>query len=374
MVDDVELNRQVAQELLEKMGLIIELANDGFDAIQQTEENGPFDAILMDLQMPEMDGFDATRTIRKNPAHLKLPIIAMTAHAMSGIWEQCQAAGMDDHVAKPIDIVGLSKTLLRWIPEKTTSEEYQPQQATPIQPEQQEAAPEPVTMILPGINVRKALQQMDNDAQFFKKMLLIFQRDFSETTGTIRTILASEKEEELLEGRRLAHTIKGVAGHLAAESLHSISRDLENAILANQRETWPALLDRFEEALTLVLQSIDALSQEPQESQESRASRESREDHNTQKTTTPSEQPNAATPSEEDHVTMTEQLQQLYQLILENHSDAEELCENLIPLLQEEALKNEVEQLQLALSHYDFDSALPPLERISEHYHVSLKP
>ncbi|MBF0463289.1 MAG: response regulator [Magnetococcales bacterium] len=117
LVDDIHLNRQVAQELLTGMGLAVEWAADGREAVQKvTQAERPFAAVLMDLEMPEMDGYEATRTIRQNPRHAQLPIIAMTAHAMDGVREQCLAAGMNGHMAKPIDPVELGKLLLRWIP------------------------------------------------------------------------------------------------------------------------------------------------------------------------------------------------------------------------------------------------------------------
>ncbi len=114
LVEDNEINQQVAMEILADAGLIVSLANNGQEAVDAVEANR-FDAVLMDVQMPVMDGYTATRTIRRDPRFKDLPIIAMTAHAMAGDQEKSTAAGMNDHVTKPIDPEQLFATLARWI-------------------------------------------------------------------------------------------------------------------------------------------------------------------------------------------------------------------------------------------------------------------
>jgi len=114
LVEDNEVNCEVAQELLGQAGIVVTIARDGREALQ-TLERESFDGVLMDCQMPSMDGFEATRRVRENPAWKDLPVIAMTANAMVGDREKALAAGMNDHIAKPIDVSHMFATLARWV-------------------------------------------------------------------------------------------------------------------------------------------------------------------------------------------------------------------------------------------------------------------
>src|SRR6185295_9734598 len=117
LAEDNEINQQIAVELLESAGARVEVANNGREAVEKLFAGGPqtYDAVLMDLQMPEMDGIEATRRIRAEARFAKLPIIAMTAHAMIEERERCSAAGMVDHISKPIDPHIMFQTLSRWV-------------------------------------------------------------------------------------------------------------------------------------------------------------------------------------------------------------------------------------------------------------------
>jgi CheY-like chemotaxis protein len=114
LVEDNEINQQVARELLEGAGLPVAIATNGEEAVGAVKKKD-FEAVLMDVQMPVMDGYQATREIRKDERLKGLPIIAMTAHAMTGDREKCLKAGMNDYVSKPIDPDELFFTLVKWI-------------------------------------------------------------------------------------------------------------------------------------------------------------------------------------------------------------------------------------------------------------------
>jgi signal transduction histidine kinase/DNA-binding response OmpR family regulator/PAS domain-containing protein len=113
LVEDNEVNQLVASRILKKAGFLVSIANNGLEAVKMVREE-EFSLVLMDIQMPEMDGFEATREIRKLPGFEKLPIVAMTAHAMSGDKELSVKAGMNDHINKPIDVSELFKTIAKW--------------------------------------------------------------------------------------------------------------------------------------------------------------------------------------------------------------------------------------------------------------------
>jgi CheY-like chemotaxis protein len=115
LVEDNEMNQELALELLENAGIKVVLANNGQAALNVLAEDTAFDGILMDCQMPVMDGYTATREIRKNPIFREIPIIAMTANAMAGDKEKVVEAGMNDHIAKPLDVTQMFATISRWV-------------------------------------------------------------------------------------------------------------------------------------------------------------------------------------------------------------------------------------------------------------------
>ena len=114
LVEDNQINQMVAQKMLEKIGLESTLAHDGQQALNMLEQN-TYDAVLMDCQMPVLDGFEATRRIREQEALKTLPVIAMTANVMEGDREKCIAVGMNDYIGKPVVEAALKKTLARWL-------------------------------------------------------------------------------------------------------------------------------------------------------------------------------------------------------------------------------------------------------------------
>ena len=211
LVEDNEINRQVAREILEGAGLVVETANDGIEAVRKTRAT-EYDALLMDIQMPGMDGFEATAEIRKDERYQNLPIIAMTAHAMAGDREKSLDAGMNDHVTKPIDPDGLFSTLLRWI-EPGVRE-------VPGGLEEKESAKEPEEGLLPpdlpGISVRSGLEKVGGNRPLYRKLLGKFLSSNSRTMDEIKEALAADDMET---ASRVAHAVKGVSGNLGAEDL-----------------------------------------------------------------------------------------------------------------------------------------------------------
>ncbi|MBW2465709.1 MAG: response regulator, partial [Deltaproteobacteria bacterium] len=232
LAEDNEINQQVAVELLEKAGIIVDVVDNGVKALAAVQKKN-YDLVLMDIQMPEMDGLKATGKIRemeeqghkKGQMSRKLPIVAMTAHAMSGDREKSLGAGMNDHITKPIDPAELYATLIKWIrPEdrEQRSGKKRVEADTPnaeiSQDKSREAIEESVEKAatvaalpdqLPGINVTQGMMRVAGNEKLYLKILTQFQGNQENVEEKIREAFMLEDFEEAV---RLAHTLKGVSG------------------------------------------------------------------------------------------------------------------------------------------------------------------
>ncbi len=227
LVEDNLINRQVARELLESAGFEVTEALNGADALRLVESFA-YDAVLMDIQMPGMDGLEATRRIRAlgetgGERFRNLPILAMTAHAMVGDREKSLAAGMNDHINKPLDPDRLYVTLRRWIagvdlPDLVAGEGGG-LQVQGVPPE------------LPGVNLAAGLRCVAGNGRLYRQLLESFYRD---NRGAVGEIEAALKGGEVEKAKRLAHTLKGVAGNLGALAIQEAARQLEMALLKEE--------------------------------------------------------------------------------------------------------------------------------------------
>jgi CheY-like chemotaxis protein len=208
----------------------------------------------MDIEMPEMDGHEATRTIRRDPRFNELPIIAMTAHAIAGDREKSLEVGMNDHVTKPIDPNQLFSTLIRWI---KPGERQVP--ARPLEPADKKQLADDTLQLpdLPGISVEAGLSRLGGNRKLYREILVEFRRDYSDAAKQIREALASGARES---AQRLAHTVKGVSGNIGAEELYKRAGELESAIRHEASGEIEALTDRFSEALSNIMNSLEVLS------------------------------------------------------------------------------------------------------------------
>ena len=245
LVEDNEINRQVGRELLEKVGVKVSEAVNGreaVNAVRQTE----FAAVLMDLQMPEMDGITATREIRKtNP---DIPIIATTAHAMVEERERCLAAGMNDHVSKPIDPQKLYAALGRWLgkPEAV---------AVAVAPENLFAQESDAFPNLDGLDCERALKMVDGNRPLLIKLFGKFGKNHGRADVEISTAL---QQGDNVLAHRLAHTVAGVAGTIGAYDLERVSRALLKAIKSEEKAEIEILLRDFSQELARVIASLSS--------------------------------------------------------------------------------------------------------------------
>lgn len=260
LVEDNEINRDVATALLARADCIIEIAENGSDAINMIRAHaGPagtaYDAVLMDIQMPVMDGVKATRIIRDDPALVHLPIIAMTAHALKGDREACLDAGMDDYVSKPINERELYQALVKWIKPGNGKPRNVASQAS-------DRAREPgvgIPAIIPGIDVTTGLRQVGGNPVLFRNILESFERTFGNGPDDVKKFLAENDVEKM---KQLIHSIKGVSGNIGANDLFQAARALEPALQEGGNSTPVPLVHAFIEELTRVLASLKKIDWE----------------------------------------------------------------------------------------------------------------
>ncbi len=225
LVEDNEVNQQVARELLESAGAIVTVANHGGEAVKiltNGDQAPAFDVAFMDLQMPEMDGFTATKLLRRDPRLQKFPIIAMTAHALVEEHQRCLDAGMNDHVSKPIDPDNLLSTLMRWA--KPQPKQVLASQASfrPIKASEEVVLPE-----IAGINLEDGLKRVAGNRQLYRDLLGQFAAKQGNAAAQISTALESGNHAG---AERIAHTVKGVAGNIGITEVQSVAQKLEKAL------------------------------------------------------------------------------------------------------------------------------------------------
>ena len=219
VTEDNDINQQIAVELLEGAGAVVTVANNGREAVEKLSGPGapPFDIVLMDLQMPEMDGYQATAKLRADPRLSGLPIIAMTAHATVEERQQCLDAGMNDHVSKPIDPAALFDAVGRFYSATASASAT----ASPETPSSQALPP------IAGLDTRNGLSRVRGNVKLYVKIL----RQFAEQQGpAIDQVTEALEAGDRASAERVAHTLKGVAGNIGATGVQSVAAELERGI------------------------------------------------------------------------------------------------------------------------------------------------
>ena len=228
LTEDNEINQQIASELLEGAGATVTIANNGREAVAMLSSGPqppPFDAVLMDLQMPEMDGYQATAKLRSDTRFATLPIIAMTAHATIEERQRCLAAGMNDHIAKPIDPVNLIETVARFY--KSADAAAADLDAGPLpdrRPAEDDAHGLPS---IAGLDTTDGLARVGGNRKLYLRLL----GQFIEQQGpAVAQITEAVAKREIALAERLAHSLKGVSGNIGATGVQSTAGALERLI------------------------------------------------------------------------------------------------------------------------------------------------
>ncbi|MBY0431291.1 MAG: response regulator [Rhodospirillales bacterium] len=245
VAEDNAINQQVAYEMLTQAGAMVRLAGNGAEAVAMLEHGEVFDAVLMDVQMPEMDGYQATRALRALPGLGELPIIAMTANAMASDRDLCLTSGMNDHMAKPLDPEAMVRVILRWTRGCAAAADM----PAPSQPVTL-AAPE-----LPGIDFTQALARLGGRQETLRKLLRGFRVRAAESLEACQAALTADDADGLAA---TAHALKGMAGNMSAVTIQDAADRIETAARAGRSEDWAALVEGLRDAVEPVCRGIDA--------------------------------------------------------------------------------------------------------------------
>ncbi len=338
LVEDNELNREVARELLSESGLVIDIAEDGAVALSRVAGQH-YDLVLMDMQMPVMDGLTATRRMRDMPELAGLPIVAMTANAMREDVEACLDAGMNDHIAKPIDPQDLWAKLLRWIRLRNPVLERD-RREEPVLPSR--VSPQIELPRIEGLNTEVGLKRVLGKPAVYLGLL----RRFVAGEQHLELMVAALQANDLASVERQVHSLKSVAGNIGADGLQQAAALLESALRSRRPvDELAVLLDRVRDQMTPLIEGLkqaltpldDASPALPDADAEPQASAQAR----------------------------AELLDQLARLLEHGDYSATRLVsEQRDRLLR--ALGGQLPAIESAIAQFDFESALRRLEAARE--------
>ena len=337
LVEDNLLNLELAQELLSTNGLIVDTAKNGQEAIDKLKEN-TYDGILMDCQMPVMDGYTATKIIRQDPKYRDLPIISMTANALTGDQEKVMECGMNDHISKPIQVNVMFETLKKWIKPKPSI--AQQAQATPTIYQQQLTPEEQQDLEkLVGIDLAVGLAITQYDINFFWRLLFRFYDAQSLFVKQFSELYQKENKEDAL---RMLHTLKGNAGNIGMTDLMHKAAELENACQQSE--------EMFTQALKLLSEELERVLPPIQ-------SHRSQQNHPANKTSLATKKRQKV--SSDYYQTL---LNKLYDHLSNDRLDADIVAAELESIVEGDENIDVLHSIRQSITRYDFESALNKLK------------
>ncbi|MBV8631778.1 MAG: response regulator, partial [Silvibacterium sp.] len=338
LVEDNEMNRLVATELLQSAGASVTIAVHGGEAVKmltQGPQPPPYDVVLMDLQMPEMDGITATKLLRAEPRLTGLPIIAMTAHALVEERQRCIEAGMNDHVSKPIDPDALFATLARWT-HSAASNGAKPPGHAPAPPAE---IPE-----IDGIDTASGLKRVADNRQLYRSLLTQFAE--KQADAGARMLNALQKGDIKL-AEQIAHTVKGVSGNLGITKVQFSAARVERAF----REKDPAVPTVLSEFDTLLRQQVASIAEGLRRTEPA---------------------PDGAGPARRlNPEAAGAAAARLRNLLKESDAEAEDAFDELRDALGGQGNPETLHALAASIRDFDFDGALKKLDEIAAEAHIT---
>ncbi len=246
LVEDHPLNQELASELLRRAGMEVVVAENGQEALDKLRSEGPFDGVLMDCQMPVMDGYTATRRLRADPAFERLPVIAMTASALAEDRDRALASGMNAHIAKPLDVAQMLRTMAEWISSRKAAPPIEPVPTTDWEPGKG----------LGAIDTDDGLAHCLGKPHLYRRIL----RGFRDANLDFASVVAQARSTgQWDEARRRTHDLKGLAGTIGARGLYTAAMGLQTAFTTEDESEVCAWLPQVNTELAAVLAEIERL-------------------------------------------------------------------------------------------------------------------
>ena len=330
LVEDNEMNQDLATEILHKYGMSVVIANNGQEALDHLAVD-TFDGVLMDCQMPIMDGYTATGKIREQDQFKDLPIIAMTANAMVGDKEKAIAAGMNDYISKPINFNQMFKTMSKWIVPANPLAEGEVSYSA----EAHDGTVDISDMVVDGIDIQRGLQTTQGDQVLYKKLINRFIEGQVGFEAEFEQAIQSQDSELAI---RLAHTLKAVAGNLGAMDLMESTKQLEATCIENiNSDAVTVLLSKVVPQIAQVIESLNTIIELSATNSDS---------------------------TNHSNVDVGELLRKLKVLLEDYDTEASELIFELESLPEMDTHKQLIKALSKAISGYDFDEALNQLSKL----------
>lgn len=335
LVEDNDINLELAIELLRDVGIEPDFARNGLEGWEKVKEN-TYDCVLMDIQMPEMDGLTATRKIREDERFKSLPILAMTAHAMKGEREKSLSAGMNDHITKPIDPHILYNALIKYIKGEDTANsvaEFAEKNIT---------ADGDAPFVIEGVDVINGLKRVAGKQDLYFKLLKTFVENYAGATAKAQNLVV---EKNIAELAALLHTISGVAGNIGMTEIYNLAHPISSELKNLTQETNPVLTSTHLQQTIAVFIKLD--KQLPIIEKFVKANVKT-----------------AASTTEISEDELSSRLGALLQAIEDNDMQAGELCEEMLSKFTlSEDLKTKLNAIQKALNDFEFDAASELLKK-----------
>ncbi len=348
LVDDNVVNQELALELLQEVGIRVDVADNGAQAIEMVNL-ADYDGVLMDCQMPVMDGFEATRRIRADPRFVTLPILAMTANATMDAKQMCLAAGMNEHISKPIDVHQLFTTIARWVKPKPMPNLDQLRNVSNVGDVSNDATNTVLANIdlpvIPCLDLKQAMRRMGDNHQLIYRLI----GRFAETqSGAMARVTAALAANDIPTAIREVHTTKGLAGNIGAVELVMLSAEVETVLIHHHSQSLPTALAAWEQALNKVVAQIaQAMAAGLSKSEVLPLSQATAA--------------TAATAAPLDRLELTKQLQQLAALLENNDTRAGKLVDSVDNTFRSLGQGDAIIQINQLIDQYEFEEALAKL-------------
>ncbi|MFK5893485.1 MAG: response regulator, partial [Pseudomonadota bacterium] len=348
LVEDNITNQEVAKAILEETKMNIDIANNGYEAVEKIRENN-YDLVLMDIQMPKMDGLEATTIIRQDSKYDNLPIIAMTAHALQKDKDECKKVGMNDYIAKPFVVDEFFVTLKKWLPEPELQRDSVENNSKNSELPLQQVF---LDMDNTEINLEEALSRFKGNTVVLMRILYNF---ISNKEMLITQVSEFINDNDWENADRVIHGLKGSSGNICANKIYALSVKLELSFKQKDKQQSKNLLQQIGLAYETAKKSVNKLQVAIESDPNSHIKEKS-------------QQQNKTTVDIMDKTLILQLIKQLEVLIVENNLGAKNTVKQLNTVLTHSDLAQELKQLNKYLADFEFDQALLSVRRISQDF------